>query len=283
MVEFDMPGHAASWCKGYPEVCPSATCTQPLNVASNATFDLITGLLHEMTGGAASKPHVPSGLFPEGFLHLGGDEVDTSCWSSSAQISAWLNARGMTADDGYAFFVKRAASIAIAQGRRPVQWVEVFDHFHSALDKKTIVHVWKAKSTLTEVVAAGYNALINNSPGDDSWYLDHLDIGWKALYGNEPCVDIVDAAQCSLVLGGQGEMWGETVDTSDLQQTVWPRLGAIAERLWSPREAITSTDAAHARMKAFRCLLNRRGIAAAPLDNLEARTAPPGPGGCFEQ
>ena len=79
----------------------------------------------------------------------------------------------------YAYFVKRAASIAISQGRRPVQWVEVFDHFHSQLDKKTIVHVWKDKSTLTEVVAAGYNALINNSPGDDSWYLDHLDIAWK--------------------------------------------------------------------------------------------------------
>ena len=22
MVEFDMPGHAGSWCTGYPEVCP---------------------------------------------------------------------------------------------------------------------------------------------------------------------------------------------------------------------------------------------------------------------
>ena len=57
----------------------------------------------------------------------------------------------MSADDGYAYFVKRAASIAVAQGRRPVQWVEVFDHFHSQLDKATIVHVWKSKSTLTEV------------------------------------------------------------------------------------------------------------------------------------
>eukprot|EP00493_Phyllostaurus_siculus_P027708 UN28056 len=34
MVEYDMPGHADSWCIGYPEVCPSATCTTPLNVAS---------------------------------------------------------------------------------------------------------------------------------------------------------------------------------------------------------------------------------------------------------
>jgi hypothetical protein len=42
MVEFDQPGHAASWCAGYPEVCPSTTCTQPLNPATEKTFDLIT-------------------------------------------------------------------------------------------------------------------------------------------------------------------------------------------------------------------------------------------------
>lgn len=38
-------GHAAAWCTGYPEICPSSTCTQPLNVANNATFDLIKSLL----------------------------------------------------------------------------------------------------------------------------------------------------------------------------------------------------------------------------------------------
>merc|ERR1712187_897603 len=69
IVEFDMPGHASSWCKGYPEICPSTTCTQPLNVASNATFNLIEGLIGEVTGG----------LFQDKFVHLGGDEVDTSC------------------------------------------------------------------------------------------------------------------------------------------------------------------------------------------------------------
>ena len=70
------------------------------------------------------------------------------------------------------------------------KWVEVFDHFGKALDKRTIVHVWKDKSTLKSVVAAGYEALINNSPGSNSWYLDHLDIKWDAVYDNEPvCQD----------------------------------------------------------------------------------------------
>ena len=54
-----------------------------------------------------------------------GFEVNTGCWSKDATISKWLSDRGMSADDGYAYFVKRAAEIAISQGRRPVQWVEV--------------------------------------------------------------------------------------------------------------------------------------------------------------
>ena len=40
-------------------------------------------------------------------------------------MAAWLKARGMTADDGYAYFVKRAADLVIDLGKRPVQWVEV--------------------------------------------------------------------------------------------------------------------------------------------------------------
>ena len=122
-----MPGHAGSWCVGHPEICPSATCQQPLNVATNATFDLIEDLLMQCTGGVASAPGKPSpGIFKDNFVHLGGDEVDTSCWAKTPSVAAWLKKKGMTPDDGYAYFVKRVAEIAIAQGHRPVQWSEVF-------------------------------------------------------------------------------------------------------------------------------------------------------------
>ena len=77
-------------------------------------------------------------------------------------------------------------------------------------------------------------------------------------------------------------MWGEKVDASDLAQTVWPRLAAIAERLWSPRSR-TDAKSALARIEAFRCLLNKRGVSAAPVNNAMARTGPSGPGSCYEQ
>jgi hexosaminidase len=96
----------------------------PLNVARPQTFDFISSLLMEMTGGSTSQPNQPSGLFPDNFIHLGGDEVNTTCWGEVAEISNWLQAHNMTQDQGYAYFVNKAAEIAISQGRRPVQWSE---------------------------------------------------------------------------------------------------------------------------------------------------------------
>ena len=75
-------------------------------------------------------------------------------------------------------------------------------------------------------------------------------------------------------------MWGETVDVSDLQNTVWPRAAAVAERLWSPQN-INDTQAALPRISYFRCLLNERGIQAALINNKDARQPPPQPGSCY--
>jgi len=106
-------------------------------------------------------------------------------------------------------------------------------------------------------------------------------VNWTAVYSEEPCDGVPDNL-CPLVLGGHGEMWGETVDASDLDQTVWPRLAAIGERLWSPR-TVVDPIVALPRIQYFRCLLNFRGIRAAPVNNAYARDAPPGPGGCYMQ
>ena len=32
------------------------------------------------------------GLFLDDFVHLGGDEVDTACWTQVARVKAWLDA-----------------------------------------------------------------------------------------------------------------------------------------------------------------------------------------------
>ncbi|KAG6395298.1 hypothetical protein SASPL_145940 [Salvia splendens] len=66
MAEVDVPGHAESWGTGYPDLWPSSSCREPLDVSKNFTFDLISGILSDMKK-----------IFPFGLFHLGGDEVNT--------------------------------------------------------------------------------------------------------------------------------------------------------------------------------------------------------------
>lgn len=70
MIEIDTPGHASAMCASHPEICPSATCLTPLNPATNATFDVLSSLFKDLTGGARGE-----GLVPDNMMHLGGDEV----------------------------------------------------------------------------------------------------------------------------------------------------------------------------------------------------------------
>ncbi|KAF7811366.1 beta-hexosaminidase 1-like [Senna tora] len=45
MAEVDVPGHAESWGAGYPELWPSPSCKEPLDVSKKFTFDVISGIL----------------------------------------------------------------------------------------------------------------------------------------------------------------------------------------------------------------------------------------------
>ena len=81
-------------------------------------------------------------------------------------------------------------------------------------------------------MGAGYDCLVNVGYVADSWYLDNLDSTWDKAYGVDLRAAVPKHVQAK-VLGGHGEMWGETVDPSDFDSTVWPRLAAIGERLWS--------------------------------------------------
>ena len=187
VVEFDVPGHAESWCTGYPDVCPSVTCPVPLDPSTENIFNLMKGVWGEVTGNVTG-----GGLFPDNYIHLGGDEVDTTCWTNTPRIQQWLTEQKMSGDDAYMYIVERAHQIVQSMQRHPINWEEVFLHFGSKLDKNTIIHIWLDHETLAAVVAAGYRGILSNS---DVWYLDHLQVPWTSFYLNEPYQGITDPAQ----------------------------------------------------------------------------------------
>ncbi|VVA12389.1 PREDICTED: beta-hexosaminidase [Prunus dulcis] len=272
MAEIDVPGHAESWGAGYPNLWPSTSCKEPLDVSKSSTFDVVSGILTDMRK-----------IFPFELFHLGGDEVNTTCWSSTRHVKQWLEQHNMTTKDAYQYFVLKAQEIAISKNWTPVNWEETFNTFPTKLNPKTVVHNWLGSGVCPKAVAKGFRCIFSNQ---GVWYLDHLDVPWEAAYNAEPLEGIDDVSQQKLVLGGEVCMWGETADTSDVQQTIWPRAAAAAERLWSRREATSARNGnltALPRLQYFRCLLNRRGVQAAPVTNLIARSPPIWSGSCYDQ
>ncbi|AAB60911.1 ESTs gb/T43256,gb/46316,gb/N64930,gb/AA395255,gb/AA404382 come from this gene [Arabidopsis thaliana] len=269
LAEIDVPGHALSWGKGYPALWPSKNCQEPLDVSSDFTFKVIDGILSDF-----------SKIFKFKFVHLGGDEVNTTCWSATPRIAQWLKKHRMSEKEAYQYFVLRAQKIALSHGYEIINWEETFINFGSKLNRKTVVHNWLNTGLVENVTASGLRCIVSNQ---EFWYLDHIDAPWQGFYANEPFQNITDKKQQSLVLGGEVCMWGEHIDASDIEQTIWPRAAAAAERLWTPYAKLAKNpNNVTTRLAHFRCLLNQRGVAAAPLVG-GGRVVPFEPGSCLAQ
>ncbi|XP_077225335.1 beta-hexosaminidase 3-like isoform X1 [Tasmannia lanceolata] len=269
LAEIDVPGHALSWGIGYPSLWPSLDCRQPLDVSNEFTFNVIDGILSDF-----------SKVFKFKFVHLGGDEVYTGCWNITPHVKKWLNKKGLNESEAYEYFVLRAQKIALSHGYEMVNWEETFNNFGKKLSPKTVVHNWLGGGVAQKIVAAGLRCIVSNQ---DKWYLDHLTTTWEEFYMNEPLSNITNPKHQKLVIGGEVCMWGEHIDASDLEQTIWPRAAAAAERLWTSFDELAKDPKqVTGRLAHFRCLLNQRGVAAAPLAG-PGRVAPLGPGSCYQQ
>ncbi|KAK6915796.1 Beta-hexosaminidase, eukaryotic type, N-terminal [Dillenia turbinata] len=268
LAEIDVPGHTQSWGIGYPSLWPSTDCQQPLDVSNELTFKVIDGILSDF-----------SKVFNYNFVHLGGDEVNTNlCWLGSHY--ELLKKKGLNESEAYQYFVLRSQEIALSHGYDIVNWEETFNNFGSKLSRKTVVHNWIGSGVAERVVAAGLRCIVSNQ---DKWYLHYLDTTWQEFYMNEPLTNITNPKQQELVIGGEVCMWGEYIDGSDIEQTIWPRAAAAAERLWTPYDKLAKDPRrVTGRLAHFRCLLNERGVPAAPL-NGPGRVAPEEPGSCYKQ
>ncbi|CAK9001335.1 unnamed protein product [Durusdinium trenchii] len=224
-----------------------------------------------------------SKMFVDGFLHLGSDEVPANCWNNSKDI-AWMSLGGRV----FNYFVNKMVNISKKLGRETILWDEAF--LSAKPPQEAVIQNWHDASLLQKIVDAGYRAVFSSNGGyTNGWYLDGLKATWQNMYVLEP-LNNISAEKAHLVLGGEGCMWGEHVepwqpssfsDPSDFEFTVWPRLAAIAERLWSDRE-VNSTAEAQPRLETFRCRLLSRGVHTGIVGG-SGRGTPPGPGSCTQQ
>ena len=93
MLEVDTPGHSKSWGQAYKNMtvnfCTLNADSVPLNPTIPFTLDVVSGFINEMISG--SNP-----IFPDEFIHLGGDEVDLNCWEKNKAIEEYMTKNHLT-------------------------------------------------------------------------------------------------------------------------------------------------------------------------------------------
>ncbi|XP_056273529.1 beta-hexosaminidase subunit alpha [Pseudoliparis swirei] len=262
--EFDSPGHTKSWGKGQPDLltpCYSGATPSgafgPVNPTLPSTYKFMATLLKEV-----------SLVFPDSYIHLGGDEVNFSCWKSNPDVRAFMQKMGfgVSFTKLEAFYMEHIMNITSLLNKTAIVWQDVFD-YHEVIPKDTVLHIWKGtpanyKRELSKMTKAGMRVLLA-AP----WYINHISYGqdWRNYYNVQPLNFSGTAEQKKLVIGGEVCMWGEYVDATNLTPRLWPRASAAAERLWSDEKQTSSVDKAFPRLQDFRCKLVRRGIRAEPL------------------
>lgn len=283
--EIDMPGHATAAIAAYPELgvdghgidrVPADWGIYPnLFNLEETTFGVLEDVMSEVVA-----------LFPGPYVHLGGDEVDTSQWSASDRIRTRMRELGIAdLQSVQNLFVERLQAMLEPHGKRVVGWDEILQ---SNLPADAVVMSWRGVEGAVEAADKGYQAVLSPAP---VLYLDHLQtaaaeappgrggvITLRDVYEFDPLPGRL-GEQRERLLGLQGNLWTEHVRTEPYAAYMtWPRAAAIAELGWSAPQRRDWDDFAR-RVPQAMARLQRLGVPAASDEHALYRRVLPPPGG----
>jgi hexosaminidase len=239
--EFDMPGHATSWFAAYPELASGPGPYQVerkwgiFDPAMDPTSDHTYHFLNDFIGEMAR-------LFPDQYFHIGGDEVNGKQWDKSAKIHDFMQKQGIKDNRALqAYFNRRLQEIVSKHKKIMVGWDEIL---YPDLPNETVVQSWRGQASLAEAARRGYRGLLSYG-----YYLDLMRPA-SFHYSVDPLGEgatNLTAEEKQRILGGEACMWGEFVTPGNVEGRIWPRVAAVAERLWSAQE-ISDLNSMYTRM-----------------------------------
>lgn len=257
--EIEMPGHARAALAAYPElgvhgnalpvwtswgVCPD------IYGVHDAALDFCREVLGQVTE-----------VFPDRFVHLGGDECPTVQWESdpfSQRRAAELGLSDPARLHGW--FLAQMQAFLAECGRRAVSWDGASPE-PADLPRELVLAAWLDRVDAERSIGRGHQVLLtpHQSTFLDYAQRDHPDepqgqpgsvVTIEDVYAFDPLVSatgerltvsdpFASGESKPGVLGAQAQLWTEFLPTPEhVRYAAYPRLCAFAEAAWStgPRE-----------------------------------------------
>ncbi len=235
MPEFDIPGHSTSWLVGHPELGsapgPYTIERRPgiFEPALDPTREEVYKFLETFLGEMAA-------LFPDDYLHIGGDENEGKQWDRNPAIQDYMKKKGIKDNHALqAYFNTRLLKILQKHGKKMIGWDEILQ---PELPKDVVIHSWRGTKALAEAAQKGYDGILSNG-----YYIDLIQPASHHYVSDPlPADSTLTPEEAKHVLGGEATMWAEWVTPETIDSRIWPRTAVIAERLWSPRNVTDIPD-----------------------------------------
>jgi len=162
--ELDIPGHASALAVAMPELISAPGPWQiergwgvfkPLLDPSNEqVYQVIDTLVGEMAA-----------IFPDPWLHIGGDEVDPTQWNDSPTIQQFMREHGLKdAHALQAYFNQRVEKILEAHQRQMMGWDEIA---HPTLPRSILIQSWQGQDALSALAKENMRGILSTG-----FYLD---------------------------------------------------------------------------------------------------------------
>lgn len=241
--EIDVPGHGVAALVAYPELAcmkaPSAVNVgnkfygedeNTLCIGKEETFTLMDKILTEVAA-----------LFPDEYIHIGGDECFKGFWHKCPRCQARMKAEGLKNEEELqSYFIHRMETVLKEKGKKMIGWDEIIE---GGLAPDATVMSWRGMAGGIHAAKAGHHVVMTPT---EHCYLD--------LWQGEPSVEpdtysmcrlkdsysfqpVPDSVPAEMVLGGQGNLWAESIPTfRHAEYMAWPRGWALAEVMWSGPE-----------------------------------------------
>ena len=185
-------------------------------------------------------------IFPSEYIHIGGDEAPKTRWKESPVAQEIIKREKLADEDELqSWFIRRIERYLNANGRRLIGWDEILE---GGLAPNATVMSWRGTAGGIAAARQGHDVVM--SPQADL-YFDHyqadpegepLAIGGSTpiedTYGYEPVAPELTETEAAHILGPQACVWTEYMPTAEhVEYMAYPRVLALAEIAWSPRDA----------------------------------------------